>query len=60
MSGGSVGTLRIPVFTGSDKIPVQQIFRMPVAVRTGYEHIILAPEFYDSGVHTRTVRQVVR
>jgi hypothetical protein len=58
MSGRSVAPLRIPVF-GSDKIPVQQIFRVPVSIGTGDEHIILSTEPDHCRIGTRTVGNVL-
>ena len=58
MGGGGVASLRIPVF-GSDKVPVQQILRMPVAIGAGDEHIVFATEPDHRRIGTGTVRDVL-
>ena len=54
----SIASLRVPGALGLEEFPVDQVGRMPVAQRTGYEHIVVPLEAYYGWVGSGTVGKV--
>jgi hypothetical protein len=52
MRSWCITSLRIPDALRFYEIPINKVIRMPISMRSGYEHIILSPELNYSRIGT--------